>query len=122
MKLTSARMYVVLFTLLMTTVAIESSAAQDLRNFWFLNNTGKTIERIYVSPHESFNWGDDVLGSANLPDGLGTIIRFNPRSRSSCYFDFRLIFRDRTMQTYVNGWNLCAVHAVQFNDGKSEVF
>lgn len=122
MTFTSARTYVVLFTLLMTTVVFQVSVAQDLRNFWFLNNTGRTIERIYVSPHESNNWGQDVLGSANLPNGVGTIIRFNPRDRSSCYFDFQLIFRDRTTQTYLNGWNLCAVHAVQFNDGRSEVF
>ena len=108
-------------TLLLGTIPTRSQAA-DQRNFWFLNNTGSQVDRIYVSPHESGIWGSDVLGEAALPDGIGTVISFNSQIRSSCYYDFKLIFHNGSSQVYAQGRNLCVVHAVQFNYSTSEAF
>ncbi len=88
---------------------------QDRRNFWLLNNTDHTISRFYVSPHESDSWGSDILGNAELPNGLGTIITFESASRSSCVMDFKLVFRDGSSQLYRQGRNVCTLGAVQFN-------
>lgn len=92
-----------------------SSRAQDERNFWVLNNTGKTISRLYVSPHERRSWGSDILGQAQLPNGVGTLITFDSDVWSSCIMDFKLVFRDGSEQTYMQGRNVCALGAVQFN-------
>lgn len=89
--------------------------AQDLRNFWLLNNTGKQITQFYVSPHERFLWGSDALGLTTLPDGRRTIIYFDPAWRSSCVMDFKLVFSDGTTQVYLEGRNVCLLNAVQFN-------
>lgn len=96
-----------------------SSHAQDERNFWALNNTGKTISSLYVSPHEHKSWGKDILGQAELPTGIGTVISFDPDVETSCLMDFRLVFRDGTEQTYVQGRNVCKLGAVQFNRSTS---
>ena len=96
------------------------SQDMDARNFWFLNNTGSQVDRVYVSPHESGRWGRDVLGSEALPTGIGTVISFDPEVRTSCYYDFRLVFHDGHSQVYTQGRNLCVLHAVQFNYATSE--
>lgn len=89
--------------------------AQDPRNFWLLNNTGKQITQFYVSPHDSSRWRNDVLGIATLPDGLGAVISFDHADRSSCLMDFKLVFSDGSSQVYTQGRNVCQLNAVQFN-------
>lgn len=98
------------------------SQAVDARNFWFLNNTGSQVDRIYVSPHESGSWGSDVLGRAELPSGIGAVISFDSEIRTSCYYDFKLVFHDGRSQVYAQGRNLCVLHAVQFNYATAEGF
>ena len=98
-----------------TLLANTSSYAQDERNFWVLNNTGKTITRLYISPHEGASWGNDILGQSELPKGMGTMIYFDTDVRTSCLMDFKLVFRDGSEQTYMQGRNVCLLGAVQFN-------
>lgn len=93
--------------------------AQDQRNFWLLNNTGKHITEFYVSPHERFVWGTDALGLSTLPDSRRTLIYFDPAWRSSCVMDFKLVFSDGTSQVYLQGRNVCQLTAVQFNSDDS---
>jgi hypothetical protein len=111
-----------IFTKLTLVTLLVSGAAMsgtDLRNFWFLNNTGAEISRIYISPHESYRWGRNVLGDASLPDGIGTAISFDSTIRTSCDFDFKLVFSGGSEQVYEQGRNLCLLHAVQFNSADS---
>ena len=97
----------------------EVSFGQDQRNFWMLNNTGQVISRFYVSPHDSNYWGNDVLGSGRLPNGIGAVISFTSSVRTSCVMDFKLVFEDGTEQTYRQGRNVCSLGAVQFNRTQS---
>ena len=87
----------------------------DDRNIWVLNNTNREISELYVSPHESSSWGPDVLGRTTLPHGIGTVVSFDPRILSSCVMDFKIVYRDRSLQVSDEGRNVCAVLAVQFN-------
>lgn len=96
-------------------VGYAGSQGRDARNFWVLNNTGKKISRFYVSPHESYSWGSDVLGQAELPNGIGALISFDSSIRSSCTMDFKLVFDDGSEQLYRQGRNVCLLVAVQFN-------
>ena len=97
----------------------EVSFGQDQRNFWLLNNTGRVISRFYVSPHDNRHWGNDVLGSGRLPNGIGAVISFTSSVRTSCIMDFKLVFEDGTEQTYPQGRNVCSLGAVQFNRRES---
>ncbi len=45
----------------------SEAAAQN--RFHLINNTGEVIERAYVSPSRSQNWGPDVLGQGILRPG-----------------------------------------------------
>ncbi|MBS1854154.1 MAG: hypothetical protein JST11_02220 [Acidobacteria bacterium] len=97
---------------------VAISHAQDPRNFWLLNNTGKTIREFYVSPHDSSRWGNDTLGRSAVPDGIGALIVFQG-SRGSCNMDFLLVFADGSKHTYGQGRNVCELGAVQFNRNDS---
>ena len=104
---------ILLLSLMLLTAA--GSHGQDQRNFWALNNTGKTIRWLYISPHENKNWGNDILGESQLVNGMGTVISFRSSVQTSCLMDFRLVFSDGTEATYVQGRNVCLLGAVQFN-------
>ena len=94
------------------------SVAQDRRNFWALNNTGKEISRFYVSPHTTTDWEEDVLGTATLPYRLGVMIVFHG-PRSTCYYDFKIVFSDGSYQIYNQGRDLCSNVAIHFGSDTS---
>lgn len=98
-----------------------SSRSSDQRNFWLLNNTGYTVHGVYVSAHTSTTWGSDVLGDATLAHGMGTVIYFYG-ARSTCVYDFRIVYSDGSTQDYLQGRNLCVSHAIQFNEHTNDAF
>jgi hypothetical protein len=100
----------------------QQAIPQSRANFWFLNNTGKELHNLYVSPHSQNSWGADVLGRATLPGGMGTLIVFPPEWRGVCHEDFKLVFSDGTSQTYQQGIDVCQLHALQFNAGTVDGF
>lgn len=103
-------------------VFAQQARPQSRANFWALNNTGKVVTNLYVSPHSAQTWGDDVLGQATLPTSLGVVIVFPPNVHHICVEDFKLVFQDGTSQTYQQGTNVCQVHAVQFNADTADTF
>ncbi len=98
--------------------AVAAVAQQDRRNFWALNNTGKEISRFYVSPHTTTDWEEDVLGSDTLPYRLGVMIVFHG-ARSTCFYDFKIVFADGSYQIYNQGRDLCSNVAVHFDSNTS---
>ena len=68
--------------------------AQSLPSISIVNDTGYTVHYIFVSPAESDEWGDDVLGDRVLRSGETFTYRLTqPLSRVSVY-DIRLIDED----------------------------
>ena len=95
-KLASAVALCLSLVAVITLLGYESSYAQtDSRNFWLLNNTGRTIVVFNVSAHQSRNWGRNILEGVGLPTGLGAFIIFDPNVGNSCSMDFRLLFKRR---------------------------
>ncbi|MGA9063473.1 MAG: hypothetical protein WB341_17655 [Terracidiphilus sp.] len=111
-----------LCAVLLVCVLPQPAVPQSRANFWFLNNTGKDVHNLFVSPHSQQSWGADVLGRATLPNGMGTLIVFPPAWRGVCVEDFRLVFDDGSTQTYTSGMNVCQLHALQFNANDSDGF
>jgi hypothetical protein len=94
------------FLVVLAVLAPALVLAADPRNFWLLNNTGKTIHSIYISPHEINSWGKDVLGFSTLETSEGTFIDFDAAGYSSCSMDFKLVFTDGSAQRYDKGWDV----------------
>jgi hypothetical protein len=105
----------ILPVVLLVCVLPQQAIPQSRANFWFLNNTGKELHNLFVSPHSQNSWGSDVLGRATLPAEMGTLIVFPPAWRGVCHEDFKLVFSDGTSETYTQGIDVCQLHALQFN-------
>ena len=67
-------------------VPAPAAAAQD---FTLHNETGVEIHRLFVAPHDSDEWEEDVLGRDTLPDGESVHITFS-RKEQSVKWDLRI--------------------------------
>jgi hypothetical protein len=73
-------------------------AAQDFR---LVNRTGLTIRRVYITPHRSERWGEDVLGRDVLEEGESVTIRF-PRGERVAHWDLKVVERGGKSLTWDN--------------------
>ena len=64
----------------------DTTAAQD---FTLVNATGVEIDKVFISPHGSDDWEEDVLGQDTLPTGDKVDIKFN-RAEKSALWDLRV--------------------------------
>jgi|SRR5579872_1525908 hypothetical protein len=104
----------------LTALALSSSAT-DRRNFWILNNTGRTMTSFSVAVHgSSAPWSENAL-TYTLTNGNGRSLYFTDNS-SACVYDFRVYFNDGSYQDYLQGRNLCQTHAVQFNSDTNNAY
>lgn len=82
MKEIAARSKVILalgvITILLAATAFARAGKQD---FILHNETGVEINELYVSPHTSDDWEDDVLGQDTLADGESLKITFDDREK-----------------------------------------
>ena len=56
-----------------------NGAAQD---FSLVNKTGVVIDKLYVSPADKDEWGEDILGQDQLADGATVEIKFHPKEKA----------------------------------------
>ena len=102
MKILALVMAVFFGAALITTPA----AAQSNADFRLFNQTGYEIEKLYVSPSASRNWGPDRLGNDTLPNGRYWTLRF-PNAQAQCMQDMKVVFADGDEITYER-LNLCS--------------
>ena len=64
-------------------------AQQSKLDFTLLNRTGLTVQELYVSPDESDDWEEDVLGRDVLKHNESVDITFS-RTEKSCDWDLKI--------------------------------
>ena len=64
----------------------SNAAAQD---FKLVNSTGVEIDKVFISPHDSDDWEEDILGQDTLPDGDSVEIKFH-RAETAPVWDLRV--------------------------------
>ena len=69
-----------------TAPAADTAGAQD---FTLVNATGVEIDKVYIAPHSSDDWEEDILGQDTLPDGQKVAIKFN-RAEKAALWDLRV--------------------------------
>lgn len=106
--------------LMLATVAGTGQAwAEGKQNFRLKNRTGYVIEEVYVSPSNSDEWEEDVMGRDVLADGDNVDIAFS-RHEHSCIWDVKVVFEDEVSAEW-EGFNLCEVSTVAiFYDRKKD--
>jgi hypothetical protein len=64
----------------------STAGAQD---FTLVNATGVEIDKVFIAPHSSDNWEEDILGQDTLPNGDKVDIKFH-RSETAPLWDLRI--------------------------------
>jgi hypothetical protein len=68
------------------TAADQTAGAQD---FTLVNATGVEIDKVFISPHSSNDWEEDILGQDTLPNGEKVDIKFH-RAEKAPLWDLRI--------------------------------
>jgi len=113
----SAQVFGAFLALMLVIVSTSTVAAADPRDFELINNTGMTIDYIYVSPTSVDDWGDDVLGQDVLEDGQSVKIVF-PGGRvkgDDCIFDIKVVLSEDGKEGKIDSIDLCNTRTVTFN-------
>jgi len=78
---------------LIFSVAVSGTASAGHQDFTLINQTGRDIINLYVTPSKSYYWNDDILGIDVLQNGESTHIVFD-RSEPDRYWDMMATFSD----------------------------
>ncbi len=76
--------------LFVTASALARTGKQD---FTLHNQTGVEIHSLYVSPHSTDDWEEDVLGVDTLPSGESVKITFDDRDKH-VHWDLKVTDKD----------------------------
>lgn len=89
------------------------------QDFTLVNQTGLSIVELYVSPSDTDNWEEDVLGVDILEDEQRCRVTFH-RDEDSCMWDLMIVDEDEDEVVW-NGVNLCEVSSVTlfWEDGRA---
>jgi hypothetical protein len=67
--------------------------AQGKQDFTLVNQTGVEIHELYVSPHKSDSWEEDILGQDTLPGGESVVIHFSPKEKAKLW-DLKVVDKE----------------------------
>jgi hypothetical protein len=83
------RKFAIALFVLAASLSTPVVAQQSKLDFTLLNRTGLTIQELYVSPDESDEWEEDVLGRDVLKHSESVDITFS-RTEKSCDWDLKI--------------------------------
>jgi hypothetical protein len=69
------------------------AGAQGKQDFTLVNQTGVEIHELYVSPHKSDDWEEDVLGQDTLPNGESVTIHFSVKEKAKLW-DLKVVDKE----------------------------
>ena len=69
-----------------STSSASEAGAQD---FTLVNETGVEIDKVFISPHDSDDWEEDILGKDTLPSGQSVDIKFD-RDETAAKWDLKV--------------------------------
>lgn len=101
------------------TAGASDAAAAVNQDFTLVNQTGVEIYALYVSPHNSDDWEEDVLGQDTLADGARLDIKFG-RAEKAAMWDLRVEDKSGNHIEWEN-LNLLEISKVtlHYKDGKA---
>jgi len=92
-------------------LSAPGSAESTDHVLWVENQTGKAIHGLHISPVESDDWEEDVLGDDLLPHGERVEIHISGYDEDQCLFDLLATNPDGTSWV-LPAIDLCRIFAV----------
>ena len=82
-------------------IALVPAAMAGDQDFTVLNKTGIEIHDLYVTPHDSDDWEDDILGEDTLVNGAEVDIKFSRKEKAKSW-DLKVVDVDGNEVTWEN--------------------
>ena len=94
--------------------------AQSSLDFTLHNQTGFTINEVYIAPSESAEWDEDVMGADALINDDDVDISFSPGGEAEMW-DLKVVYTNG-VEAYWTGLVLTEISDVTlfYHDGKTE--
>ncbi|HEX8144237.1 MAG TPA: hypothetical protein VF553_16675 [Pyrinomonadaceae bacterium] len=67
----------------------SANATEGKQDFTLVNATGVEINKVFISPHDSDDWEEDILGQDTLPNGQSVDIKFH-RDEKAAMWDLKV--------------------------------
>ena len=95
-----------------------STSQAGAQDFTLVNETGVEIDKVYIAPHDSDDWEEDILGKDTLPNGQSVEIKFH-RDETAAQWDLRIEDKGGNSIEWEN-LNLLKINKVtlHYKDGK----
>ena len=68
----------------------SSAATEGAQDFTLVNATGVEIDKVFISPHDSKDWEEDILGQDVLDTDESVDITFSPKERAKLW-DLKIV-------------------------------
>jgi hypothetical protein len=72
---------------------MPAGRAQGKQDFTLVNQTGVSINELYVSPHTTNDWEEDILGQDTLANGDSVDVTFS-RTERSAKWDLKVVDKE----------------------------
>lgn len=103
----------------LSALLVASAFAQGRQDFTLHNETGVEINELYVSPHSSDDWEEDILGQDTLASGDSVEIHFARKEKAKMW-DLKVVDKQGNSITWEN-LNLLEISEVtlHYKNGKA---
>lgn len=95
-----------------------TAAYAGKQDFTLFNNTGYTVDKVFVSSVGKKTWGGDILGTGSLDDGNKVDITFDDDARG-CQYDMKVVYDDGDEATW-SDVNLCELSKIHIHWDKKQ--
>ncbi len=79
------RMTTIVLACAFSMLLAQSAFAQGKQDFTLVNKTSVEINSVYITPHSSDDWEDDILGQDTLPAGESVDIQFSRKEKAKMW-------------------------------------
>ncbi len=101
------------------TVGLSTAAwGQGKQDFTLVNKTGYALSELYVSPSDTEDWQEDVLGQDILDEGQSVDITFQ-RATKTCKWDLKVVYEEDDSSAVWSKIDLCSVSRITIKYNKS---
>ena len=96
MKKSKVRILCLLSVFFLSMLDAKSAFAKRV-SYSFVNYSGRTVKRLYITGYDYNNWGSDILGDSVLSNGDSVSLNYDNKVR---FFDVKVVWMDNSSTTW----------------------
>ncbi len=103
-------MKVIFFAAIAGALLYSSAYSQNIKDVKFINKTGMTVTKVFMSPHQANKWSANLLTAGRIASNDAYQVELPARS-PNCSWDFK-VYDDRNKEYHIDNVNICQMLSV----------